>query len=64
MWSKARSLAALEGRLPDRYTVDVAFQAPIVLPATVSFCPAETGDGWEFELLGKRRHLAGQVTHP
>ena len=64
MWSKARSLAALEGRLPERYTVDVAFQAPILLPATVSFRAAETGDGWEFGLRGTRPHLAGQVTHP
>jgi acyl dehydratase len=64
MWSKARSLAALEGRLPGRYTVDVAFQAPILLPATVSFRAAETGDGWEFGVVGKRPHLAGQVTHP
>ena len=35
MWSKARCLAALEGRLPDAYTVDVAFKLPILLPATV-----------------------------
>jgi acyl dehydratase len=37
MWSKARCLAALEGRLPDAYTVEVAFKRPILLPATVAF---------------------------
>ena len=37
MWSKARCLAAQEGRLPDAYTVDVAFKRPILLPATVAF---------------------------
>lgn len=37
MWSKARCLAALEGRLPERFTVDVAFKRPILLPATVAF---------------------------
>jgi acyl dehydratase len=44
MWSKARCLAALEGRMPDTYTVDVAFKRPILLPATVAFSatPAES----------------------
>jgi acyl dehydratase len=44
MWSKARCLAALEGRLPDAFTVDVAFKRPILLPATVAFSatPGET----------------------
>ncbi len=37
MWSKARCLAALEGRLPDAVTVDVAFKKPILLPGTVAF---------------------------
>jgi acyl dehydratase len=37
MWSKARCLAALEGRLPDAYTVEVAFKRPILLPGTVAF---------------------------
>ncbi|MBL7257472.1 MaoC/PaaZ C-terminal domain-containing protein [Paractinoplanes lichenicola] len=58
MWSQARCLAALEGRLPDAYTVDVQFKQPILLPATVHFAYA---DG-TFDLFGKRPHLAGQVT--
>lgn len=37
MWSKARCLAALEGRLPERYTVDVRFRRPILLPSRTSF---------------------------
>jgi MaoC dehydratase-like protein len=37
MWSKARCLAALEGRLPDAYTVDVSFKLPVLLPATLAF---------------------------
>jgi acyl dehydratase len=61
MWSKARCLAALEGRLPDRFTVDVAFQRPILVPATVSYTAARRDDGWEF---GLESHLAGQLTHP
>jgi acyl dehydratase len=37
MWSKARCLAALEGRLPDAVEVQVAFKKPILLPGTVAF---------------------------
>ena len=33
MWTKARCLAALERRLPDAFTVEVAFRRPILLPA-------------------------------
>ena len=32
MWSKARCLAALDGRLPDAVTVEVAFKKPVLLP--------------------------------
>lgn len=64
MWSKARCLAALEGRLPAEYTVDVSFKQPILLPATIGFAASERDRGWEFRLDGKRPHLAGQVTHP
>ncbi|MEU4422028.1 MaoC/PaaZ C-terminal domain-containing protein [Actinoplanes sp. NPDC024001] len=62
MWTKARSLAALEGRLPDAYTVDVAFKAPVLLPARVTFTAGPTGEGWEFALRSKRPHLFGSVS--
>jgi acyl dehydratase len=64
MWSKARCLAALEGRLPDTYTVDVAFKAPILLPGRIGFAARRTAQGWEFSLAGRRPHLAGEVTGP
>lgn len=41
MWTKARSLAALEGRLPAAYEVEVAFKKPILLPAKVTFGSVE-----------------------
>jgi hypothetical protein len=41
MWTKARCLAALESRLPDAYTVEVAFKKPILLPGKVEFCQAD-----------------------
>jgi acyl dehydratase len=62
MWSKARCLAALEGRLPDAYTVDVAFKLPILLPATVAL---RTSGAWKFSLhdaKSSKPHLAGTVT--
>jgi len=64
MWSKARCLAALEGRLPDTCTVDVAFKAPILLPGRIGFAAHRTAQGWEFSLAGRRPHLAGEVTGP
>jgi hypothetical protein len=63
MWTKARCLAAFEGRLPDAYTVDVRFKAPVLLPAKVGFY-AERQDGWQFELFDARSgkpHLSGVI---
>jgi hypothetical protein len=64
MWSKARCLAALEGRLPDEGTVDVAFKAPILLPGRIAYAAHRTAAGWEFSLHGRRTHLVGEVTGP
>ncbi|WP_189044783.1 MaoC/PaaZ C-terminal domain-containing protein [Micromonospora sonchi] len=63
MWSKARCLAALENRLPEAYTVDVAFKLPVPLPGTVAFSAAPDGPGWDFALHdgGGRPHLVGTV---
>ena len=41
MWTKARCLGALQARLPDALTVEVAFKKPILLPGKVEFCEAE-----------------------
>jgi acyl dehydratase len=66
MWTKARCLAALEGRLPDAFEVEVAFKRPIVLPATVGFAQATLapGRGVRFGVRDVRKstpHLAGTV---
>jgi acyl dehydratase len=65
MWTKARCLAALEGRLPDRYAVEVAFGRPVLLPSTVALSSAHTNGGWSFGLhdpmTSGRRHLTGTV---
>ncbi|MEQ4300765.1 MaoC/PaaZ C-terminal domain-containing protein [Plantactinospora sp. B6F1] len=61
MWSKARCLAALEGRLPDAYTADVVFKLPVPLPGTVAFSAARA---WSFGLHDPSRgrpYLLGEV---
>lgn len=45
MWTKARCLAALAGRLPDAFAVEASFRRPILLPATVEFAEASADDG-------------------
>jgi acyl dehydratase len=65
MWSKARCLAALEGRLPDRYTVEVGFKLPILLPSSVAFSAVAEADGsWSMALHDARSgkpHLSGTI---
>src|SRR5919197_244424 len=46
MWTLARCLAALEGRLGDAYRVEVAFRRPISLPSTVGFLARRRDGGW------------------
>ncbi|HEX4804888.1 MAG TPA: MaoC/PaaZ C-terminal domain-containing protein [Conexibacter sp.] len=62
MWTKARCLAALEGRLPDAYTVDVSFRKPIPLPSRVTFA----ADDGRFAVRSAKNpdtiHLEGTVT--
>lgn len=67
MWTKARSLAAVEPRLPQAYTVDVAFKKPIVVPATVGFHTEVHGDTRAIAVRDPKRgapHLLGTVTPP
>lgn len=64
MWTKAHSLAALEGRVPAAYEVDVAFKKPILLPAKVGFGSQE-GKGGAIAFTVRSRdgapHLDGTV---
>jgi acyl dehydratase len=63
MWTLARCLAALGGRLPEAYTVDVQFKAPVLLPGTVAFTTGRDAAGrWRFGLHEPRSgkpHLTG-----
>lgn len=65
MWVASRTLASLAGRLPDAYSVDVAFKLPVLLPATLAVA-AVVGDGaWSLDVRNARSgkpHLTGTVT--
>ncbi len=63
MWTKARALAALEGRLPDAYRADVMFKLPVLLPATVEYATRAHGDDWHVAVRSRsgKPHLAGVV---
>ncbi|HEU5473042.1 MAG TPA: MaoC/PaaZ C-terminal domain-containing protein [Actinophytocola sp.] len=65
MWTKARCLAAFEGRLPDAGTIEVRFKLPVLLPATVGFTARPTGSGHAFQVFDARTgrpHLAGELS--
>jgi acyl dehydratase len=65
MWTKARCLAAFEGRLPNAYTVNVTFKLPVLLPAKVAFTAREKNDGWRFDVFNAKNnkpHLTGEIT--
>jgi acyl dehydratase len=65
MWTAARCLAALEGRLPDAARIEVRFRRPLLLPGTATFTAAPGGgNGWTLTLADQRTgrtHLTGTV---
>jgi acyl dehydratase len=65
MWTKARCLAALDGRLPDAYSVDVQFKLPVLLPARVGFRSDPQKDGgYTFsvsDVKSGKPHLSGTI---
>jgi hypothetical protein len=65
MWSKARCLAALDGRLPDAVRVDATFKKPILLPGSVAFGSARSGSSYTFSLTSPKSgapHLLGRTS--
>ena len=62
MWLKARCLAALEGLLPESFTVEVQFKLPVVIPGKVSFASWPDDGGRAFALhdgANEKPHLSG-----
>ena len=65
MWSAARCVAALENRLPDAVTVEVAFKKPVFLPGSVTFGARHVDSGYAFGLsdpISGAPHLQGRTT--
>ena len=65
MWVAARTLATLEGRLPDSYTADLTFKTPVFVPTTIAIRSARGETGWELDVRDAakgRPHLNGTVT--
>lgn len=62
MWTKARCLAALEGKLPAAYAVDVGFRKPILLPGAVTFAEQDLGFAVRAAKDPDLVHLEGKVT--
>ncbi|TWF77817.1 acyl dehydratase [Pseudonocardia hierapolitana] len=65
MWTAAHALAALQGRLPEALTFDVAFGKPLLLPSTVELRTRAEGDAWNVEVRGRKAaHLKARITPP
>jgi hypothetical protein len=65
MWTKARCLGALAGRLPDAFAVEVRFRRPIRLPGKVEFLSDAGNQEIEFAVRDVQRHtphLEGHLT--
>lgn len=64
MWTHAKVMAALQGRIPANHTVSVEFRKPILLGSTVAFRAGMTDDRVALSVTnrsGDRVHLTGQV---
>ena len=63
MWTKARSVAAVENRMPEQVTVDVAFKKPIFLPGKAEFRVDQGSEGLRFALVSSKGapHLLGRA---
>ena len=64
MWSKSKMLAAVENRLPEKYTVSVEFKKPVLIPGKVRFIADEAENGWDLVLRAARKdtvHAVGSV---
>lgn len=60
MWTYARALSWLDGRLPAAHASDVEFRAPLRIPGRARLLAREAGDGWMLGLEspdGEHRHL-------
>ncbi len=64
MWTAARSLAALQGRLPDALTHEVAFGRPLLLPSTVELRTRTVDGGWSLDVRSRTGPHLTATLHP
>ena len=65
MWTLARSLSALQNKLPEAFSAEVEFRKPILLPGTVVFGSDLSGPDIIFGVKSRKKtqtHLVGRVT--
>ncbi|WP_278256053.1 MaoC/PaaZ C-terminal domain-containing protein [Nocardioides convexus] len=65
-WTMARSVAAIDNRLPSAVKVEASFRKPTFLPSTVAFGYQETATGSAFSLTkagSDTIHLLGRTTN-
>ncbi len=65
MWTKARCIAALEGKEPDAFTVVTSFQKPVLLPGKVRFAVDDSGGRIAFavrDASSDAEHLRGSLS--
>jgi acyl dehydratase len=67
MWMNARALAGIEDRLPERFSAEVAFDRPMLLPTTVKLEVAEQEGGLAIALRDEESdtpNMSGVVRWP
>jgi acyl dehydratase len=64
MWTAARAVAALQGRVPNAVTYEVLFRRPLPLPSTVELVTRPSGGGWDLAVRNRcngEAHLVASV---
>lgn len=67
MWTLARCMGSLDGRLPGSCTVVADFGKPVIVPSTVDFAASSrdsgSDSGWDFGVFSRsgKPHLTGTV---
>ncbi len=67
MWTHAKALSSLGPRLPETYTVDVAFTKPLMLPTKAAFAADQADGAWRFAVTrpgSEAPALVGRFAEP
>lgn len=63
MWTHAKALSSLGPRLPESYTVDVAFTKPLMLPTKATFAADDVDGTWRFAVARPGSEAPALVGH-